>query len=181
MRCQSCGKKEANVKYYEDINGIKQTLYFCENCAKKLGFSDFSGFSSLFSPIFTTMPEFNLLEKRKCNVCGYTIDEYLNSGMLGCEECYNTFEDNIDELLYKINGKSKHIKLGELKKVKSEAKLKNSKVEIKGDKVENKKETNEKKICKLKEKLEQLIETENYEEAAVIRDEIKRIKEDREG
>lgn len=174
MRCQSCGKKQANVKYHENINGKKQTLYFCEDCAKKIGFSDFSDFSSLFSPIFTTMPEFNLLEKKKCNTCGYTIDDYLNSGMLGCEDCYNTFDDNIDELLYKINGKSKHIKIGELKKVKSNVKEKKDKEDSEEKNVDN-------EIKKLKNKLEKLIKEEKYEEAAVIRDEIKSLKKNSEG
>lgn len=158
MKCQSCGKKDANIKYYENINGMKQTLYFCEECAKKLGFSDLS---SLFSPIFTTLPEFNLLEKKKCDLCGYTLDSYLNTGLLGCEACYKAFEDSIDELLYKINGKNRHIKLKEFENVEN-----------------NYKETN---IEKLKKKLEKLIEEEKYEEAAIIRDEIKKIKSNSEG
>lgn len=146
MKCQSCGKREASVKYYENINGNKQTLYFCVDCAKKLGFSDFNDFSSFsnfqnfsnfFTPIFTTMPEFDLLEQNKCSKCGYTLDDYYNTGMLGCEECYKAFEKNLDD---------------------------------------NK---NENSILKLKEKLEKLVKEEKYEEAAVIRDEIKKLKEDK--
>lgn len=179
MKCQSCGKKEATVKYYENINGDKQTLYFCVDCAKKLGFSDFSDFSiptfsdfsNFFTPIFTTMPEFNLLEKNKCPVCGYTLDDYYNTGMLGCEECYKTFEKNLDELFYKINGKNRHIKL-EDKKVehKNRRKQKENKMEDKN---------NENDITKLKEKLEKLIKEEKYEEAAIVRDEIKKLKKDK--
>ena len=29
MKCQSCGKKEATVRYMEDINGKKQEMHFC--------------------------------------------------------------------------------------------------------------------------------------------------------
>ena len=42
MKCQSCGKREATVKYFEDINGSKQELHFCTECAAKLGFENFS-------------------------------------------------------------------------------------------------------------------------------------------
>lgn len=158
MKCQSCGKNSANIKYYENINGKKQILYFCEDCAKKLGFSNFSDFSNLFSPIFTTIPEFNLLEKRKCAFCGYTIDHYLNTGMLGCEKCYDSFEENIDELLYKINGKNRHVK------IKNEKEIKDS---------------NEDKILILQEKLEELIKEEKYEQAAILRDEIKLLRKEK--
>lgn len=161
MRCQSCGKKEANVKYYENINGKKQTLYFCEECAKKIGFSNFSDISSLFSPIFTSIPEFDLLEKKKCNMCGCTIDDYLKSGMLGCENCYKVFEDNINELIYKINGKNKHIKLSEIKNIENEDAAARKKYKIKA----------------LKEELENMVKEEKYEEAAIIRDEIKSLNE----
>lgn len=180
MKCQSCGKREASVKYYENINGNKQTLYFCVDCAKKLGFSDFNDFSSFsnfqdfsnfFTPIFTTMPEFDLLEQNKCSKCGYTLDDYYNTGMLGCEECYKAFEKNLDDLFYKINGKNRHIKLEE-KKV--DTKYKNK---VKGENLDGNK--NENSILKLKEKLEKLVKEEKYEEAAVIRDEIKKLKEDK--
>ena len=57
---------------------------------------------------------FNLLEKKKCSRCGYTIDNYLSTGLFGCENCYKVFSDNVDELLYKINGKCNHIKINEV-------------------------------------------------------------------
>lgn len=157
MKCQSCGKNIANVKYYENINGKKQTLYFCEACANKMGISSFSNITEIFSPIFTDIPKLNSLEKSKCNKCGYTLDEYLNSGMLGCEECYNAFGNTIEELIYKINGKNRHIKID-----------KSNTKEI----INNSCKTEE-KISKLKEKIEELVKEEKYEEAAVVRDEIK--------
>lgn len=164
MKCQSCGKKEATVKYYENINGKSQKLYFCEECANKLGISNFGEISDLFSPIFATMPEFNLLEKRKCPVCGYTLEDYSSTGMLGCENCYNVFEKNMDSIFYKIHGKNRHIKLAESKKNKKVSKNKEEKENLST------------KINDLKEKLDICIKEEKYEEAAIIRDEIKELK-----
>lgn len=180
MKCQSCGKREATVKYYENINGNKQTLYFCVDCAKKLGFSDFNDFSTFptlsnlsnfFTPIFTTMPEFDLLEQNKCPVCGYTLDEYYNTGMLGCEECYKAFEKNLDDLFYKINGKNRHIKINGINE--------NNKDDMKNKKEEKEKQGKENDIALLKEKLEKLVKEEKYEDAAVIRDKIKELKKDK--
>lgn len=183
MKCQSCGKKEATVKYHENINGNKQTLYFCVDCAKKIGFSDFSdfstfpGFSNLsnfFAPIFSVMPEYNLLEQKQCPVCGYTIEDYSNTGMLGCEECYKTFEENLDDLFYKINGKNRHIKIEKSKT--SNTINRNSKKDNKDSALES---NNDKEISKLKKELEKLIKEEKYEEAAIIRDKIKGLNKDR--
>ena len=102
MLCENCGKKEANVRYTENINGRRKELNLCEECSKKLGigeidfsmpinFSSFLGgfMDELESPSF--MPMFNTLQqKNKCNHCGSTFEDILNTGMLGCEECYDS-------------------------------------------------------------------------------------------
>ena len=37
MLCNNCGKREANVKYTETINGETRRINLCEECSKKLG------------------------------------------------------------------------------------------------------------------------------------------------
>ena len=37
MKCQNCGKNNANVKYTQIINGEKKEFILCEECAEKLG------------------------------------------------------------------------------------------------------------------------------------------------
>ena len=157
MKCQSCGKKEATVRYIENINGKKQVMHFCVECAKKLGFVDFS---SMFSPIFTNIPKFfgKLDEEVKCKMCGYTFDDYTHTGMFGCPKCYDTFSDRLDEIFLKFHGKNRHIKLI------SEDVLNKSIILSQND-----------KILKLKEELKELVEKEEYEKAAIIRDKIKKI------
>ena len=36
MKCENCGKNEANVKYTQIINGEKKQMFLCEECSKKL-------------------------------------------------------------------------------------------------------------------------------------------------
>ena len=158
MKCQSCGKKEATVKYYENINGVKKELHFCSECASKLGFAHFP---DIFSPMFVSIPDYLEEEELKCPSCGYTLDDYTKTGLFGCPECYNTFRDNLDELFLKIHGKNRHVK----RKIK--------KLTAKKDNEDN--ITKEDKIEKLKEQLKMLINEEKYEEAAIIRDKIKEI------
>ena len=100
MKCQSCGKKEATVKYYENINGIKKELHFCMDCASKLGFAEFS---DIFSPMFLPISSYDLEDNIKCKTCGYTLEDYSITGLLGCPDCYDTFGDSLDDILYKIH------------------------------------------------------------------------------
>ena len=154
MKCQSCGKREATVKYYENINGSKKEFHFCSECASKLNFTHFP---DIFSPMFVSIPEYLDDEIVKCGKCGYTLDEYTKTGLFGCPECYNTFNDNLDQLFYKIHGKNKHVNLNKVNKSDNNA--------------FNKKE----EINELKEKIKELIREENYEEAAIIRDKIREL------
>ena len=81
MLCDNCGKREANVRYSENINGRKKELHLCEECSKKLGIEnmDFNmpiDFSSFFGGLledFGTndfMPLFNEVKQLKCDNCG---------------------------------------------------------------------------------------------------------------
>ena len=168
MKCERCGKKEATVKYYENINGEKRELHLCSNCANSIGITDFG---SVFSPLFLSIPDY-LFEKEKiyCDTCGYKFDDYANTGFLGCPDCYDTFSDKLDDILYKLHGKTRHIKLLD----------KNNKVNTNRGYRENKKNSNrkhtkEEEIKKLKQEIQDLIKQEKYEQAAVVRDKIKKL------
>jgi protein arginine kinase activator len=160
MKCQSCGKKEATIKYYENINGIKKELHFCHECASKLGFTHFQ---DIFSPMFVPILDYIDENEIRCEKCGYTLDDYTKTGFFGCPECYNTFNDTLDELFLKIHGKNRHVKLRE-DKLKQNVTNKNEKIN---------------RIDFLKEKLRKLVEEEKYEDAALIRDEIKKIEKNK--
>ena len=167
MRCQSCGKKEATVKYSENINGEKQELHFCFDCAKKLGFVDFS---NIFSPVFFNFSNKELKENLKCKICGNTYDDYANTGLFGCANCYSVFEDKLDELFLKLHGNNRHFELLEPKKYNLNIKNQIDKNDIKQSNLKS-----EETLEELKEKIKKLIKEENYEQAAVIRDKIKNI------
>ncbi len=191
MLCQNCNKNEANVRYTEVINGKKKELMLCEECSEKLGINnkisfnmpiDFSSFfgGMLEDPDF--MPLFPEVKQLKCDNCDLTFDDFINTGKLGCSECYNVFSEKLDPILKRIHGSDRYIgkKLNKPKNLennedkKSERKLK--------EKVKEKEEKNEKEINKsrkmesLEEDLKKAIQDERYEDAAKIRDEIKALK-----
>lgn len=179
MLCDNCGKREANVRYSENINGRKKELHLCEKCSQKLGIGnmDFNmpiDFSSFFGELLedfgTTefMPLFNDVKNLKCENCGYTFEDIVNTGRLGCGNCYNVFEERLDPIIKKIQGSSIHIgRIG---------KMLDTQIGKKFDK--NKEDNNNKDISeldKLQNSLKQAIKEERYEDAANIRDEIKKL------
>ena len=179
MLCDNCKKRQANIRYSENINGITKELNLCEECSKKLRIGDisfdmsmpidFSNFFSDFIENFTTpefMPLFNEVKLLKCNNCGNTFDDIVNTGKLGCGECYSVFESQLDPIIKKIQGSNMHVgRIGKVLDNKISDNTSNS----------NKEKEQLSEIEKLNLELKQAIKEERYEDAAKLRDEIKKI------
>ena len=178
MLCENCGKREANVRYSENINGVKKEMHLCEECSRKLGITDrmdfrmpsldFSNFFGSFLEDFSTpdfMPLLNEVKQIKCESCGSTFEDIINTGRYGCANCYDVFEDRMDPILKKLQGANRHN--GRLGKISDNNVKFEKKEEMAANKVDN-------KLEKLQEELKQAIKEERYEDAAKIRDEIKK-------
>ena len=175
MLCQNCGKNEANIRYTQIINGVKKEIALCSSCAKKLGMENLEmpiSFNSFLGDFFNDYAETEFLpmlqtNELKCKTCGMTYNDFIDTGMFGCSDCYDVFSSPIDSLLKNLHGTAKHIGRGpngKAEKIKvEEIKKEDSK---KQDENQNKKE-------KLEKELEKAIKEERYEDAAKIRDEIK--------
>lgn len=178
MLCDNCGKREANVRYQENINGRRKELNLCEECSKKLGIDQFDfnmpiDFSSFFGGFFEDlenrelMPFFEDIKALKCDSCGSTFDDILKTGRLGCQNCYDVFEEQVNPIIRRIQGADKHI--GRIGKVID------SKITTVEDDVKPEKKAEMSKLEKLKEDLKKAIEEERYEDAAKLRDDIKKL------
>ena len=169
MLCQNCEKNEANIRYTQIINGVKKEIALCSECARKLGinFNSFLGdfFNDYAETEFIPMLQTNEV---KCKTCGMTYSDFINTGLFGCSDCYETFSNPIDSLLKNLHGTAKHI--GRIPKGKADKIV----VEEKEENKEEKKEENKKE--KLEKELEKAIKEERYEDAAKIRDELKEMK-----
>ena len=188
MLCDNCGKKEANVRYSENINGRKKELNLCEECSKKLGITnldfsmpiDFSSFFGEFMEDFATpefMPLWNEIKTLKCNQCGYTFEDIASHGKLGCGNCYEVFEERLDPIIRRIQGANQHVgRMGKIIDNKIEQKMGNA--SQKEEKINQSPENSH--LEQLQGQLKQAIKEERYEEAAKIRDEIKRIEKNKE-
>lgn len=164
MLCQNCGKYEATTHVKRIINGEAAEAHLCLGCAKMLGYEDvFGGFGNIFGSFFGSFlgdTGVGSLSARtlKCEKCGSTFNDIVESGKIGCAECYKTFYEKLLPSLQRIHGKTRH-----------EGKIPN-KIAVKEDNLKE-------QIEKLEEELKMAVEAQNYETAALLRDRIKELKE----
>ncbi|MBQ7580388.1 MAG: UvrB/UvrC motif-containing protein [Clostridia bacterium] len=169
MLCQKCGKHEATTHIKQVINGEFEEIYLCSDCARKSGYTDsFSGFGfdlSSFFPSFFSQPKAAIESgsSERCPKCGTSFREIVKSGKIGCAECYEKFYDLLIPSIRRIHGKTRHSG----KAISPVA----------GGSVQT---SVEEKISRLKEKLQQSVEKQEFEEAAKLRDEIKSLESEAE-
>jgi protein arginine kinase activator len=159
MRCMYC-EKEATIHLTEILNDQMQEIHLCEVCSKEHQ-GDLQSFLSA-APKDMAIEIDALLgtsgEKKKllkCASCGMTSKEFSEEGRLGCPECYHAFEKILVPLLKRFHRGNHH--LGKKPK-----------------KISKK----DRAICDLRmlqEKLRQSIDDEAFEDAAKIRDKIKKL------
>ncbi len=163
MLCQNCGKYEATTHVKRIVNGEAAEAHLCGDCAKALGYNDvFGGFGSVFGDLlgsFFGESQVGSISSRtlRCEKCGNTFNDIVNSGKLGCADCYTTFYDKLLPSLQRIHGKTRH-------------EGKNPTI-IKADVDEGKITVNA-----LEEELKQAIADQNFEKAAQLRDKINEMK-----
>lgn len=166
MLCQSCGKNQANTHIKRIINGKLTEYVLCEECAAKLGYGNiFSGFDldldsflgSFFKNPLNDKQNFLENEVRCCPKCGSTLEDISRTGKIGCANCYDVFYNSLIGSIKRIHGNTVHT--GKMAECVSEDKKLKMKVE------------------KLKKDMQLAIKEQNFEMAAQIRDEIKRIEE----
>lgn len=187
MKCENCGKNEANVKYTQIINGEKKQMLLCEKCSQKLGINDVHfnmpiSFNSFLEDFFNDMSDMSFLptlgansKKVQCSKCGLTWSDFLHTGNLGCSNCYEEFESRIAPILRSLQGATSHV--GRIGEVIEGNDIKQNLDDNSNIETENNKSS---KVDELKEKLKKAIKDERYEDAAKLRDEIKNLKNSKE-
>ena len=157
MLCNECGKNEAKVHLTHIINGKKTESHLCESCAKKNQSIFNANFSmeNLFSSMLNNALSGTYLPSKGCSTCGMTYEEFKNIGKFGCSDCIETFKHKLIPVIKNIQGYDTHT-----------GKIPNRAC---GD------YKAQKDLERLKEELKLMVEQEEYEHAAELRDKIRDI------
>src|SRR5690554_3295621 len=163
MLCQRCKSREASVHLTKIANGKKTEIYLCEECARQTGQLAYSSgdpfsFQNLLAGMLGTgVKSYEGYQNDICESCGLNYNEFTEKGLFGCAGCYDSFSERLDPLLKRIHGSNRH----------------NGKVPKKnGGNLRVKKE-----IKALRKRLQEAVQTEEFEKAAELRDKIRELED----
>ncbi len=157
MMCENCLKNPATTHIKKVVNGVATEKHLCAYCAAKNGYGNFGQLSltNLLTSMLGEGSSSGITATTRCEGCGCSFSDIVESGRMGCSECYTTFKNELIPSLKRLHGKALHVGSSPLKT--------------------KKEETLEEKIEILKKKLSEAVETQEFEKAAEIRDEIKKL------
>lgn len=112
MFCDNCQERDAVVQLTQVLEDGPVTVHLCEKCAAERG----------IEPPVSSAPKHPLVDflaaqKKvalaptdggRCPFCSLTLRDFRASGRLGCARCYATFEATLRELLRNVHGNSRH-------------------------------------------------------------------------
>ena len=155
MICDMCKLNEAKVSVEQVADGVTKNIYLCPACSQRLGFGMFSETIDIsITKILGDKDNDDGRKSEQCPVCGLSFREIESKKMIGCPECSSFFKAEIMEILGK---KKKNLKYSGFitDEQSSETFFETHSSE------------------ELHEELKKAVETEDYERAAALRDEIK--------
>lgn len=167
MLCQHCGEREATTHITSIVNGVMTEQDLCTACAKEQEYTNFFqnmsfDLGDLFDGILGAPKR--VPQTVRCPSCGASFEEIVRSGRIGCAECYTVFHDRLLPQIRRIYGTSKHKgKVPGTSALRIASPAQPLKV-----------------VSPLEEKraaMQKAIETQDFERAAVLRDEIRALEE----
>lgn len=159
MLCEECGKNQATLSITVTTGSGTSTRRLCPECVKKMELNlvkgDIQSFLSSVLSVLGSEKKNSASPELKCTGCGLTFEEFEHTGRLGCAQCYRDFAQQLKPSLQKIHGRVQHAG----RKPKAYA----------ADPSQERMQ----KISELRRKMDEAVLSENFEEAARIRDELK--------
>lgn len=162
MSCEQCGEREAVIHLTQIVDEQVTTLHLCERCAAEKGVESPGAapktpLGTFLAAMGEELPEHTAAPRTAdaCPRCGGSLQDFRESGRLGCSECYRSFEVPLRDLLRRLHGSTHH--MGERY------------AEATGSGVPEARQ----QATELREQLRLAVETENFELAAELRDRLR--------
>lgn len=182
MLCENCHLNEAEVKLTVKSKNGTSEKWVCSTCAQgdnpwnpNGNYSTHQHYQDDIEEAFVVkqilqhfatkhginFQEVAFQEEKQCPTCHMTLKDIAHVGKLGCVDCYKTFRDDIIDIVGRVQG-------GQYEHIGKTPQSSHQKLALK------------KQIEEKSNYLNTLIEEQNFEEAAIVRDEIKALKNESE-
>jgi len=159
MSCDQCREREAVIHLTQIVNEQVTTLHLCERCAAEKGVE--SPGAQPKTPLGTFLAAMGQETEPAqtprgdtCSRCGGSLQDFRESGRLGCPDCYRSFEVPLRDLLRRLHGSTHHV----------------------GERYDDRdiaSAAGRQQASELREQLRLAVETENFELAAELRDRLR--------
>ncbi len=159
MVCDNCGSGDAVIHLTQIVNNEMTTCHLCEKCAAAKGLETTEASSNFpLTDFLAQMGESGSspapASGTACSFCGLTFAQFRETGRLGCPHCYASFESHLRNLLRRIHGGTQHV----------------GKVYLPPDPTATERE---KRLEGLRRRLQRAVDSEDFERAAELRDQIR--------
>ena len=182
MKCEDCGRRDSLIHLSEITDGEVQSTWLCPSCAATrqmtflpeeaptddsrvgdFGRADDAGSLAAFlnHDLALGMAPAETEENLVCGSCGYTLQQYRTANRLGCPRCYRAFGPVLRTHLARYHGRCLH--LGRMP----------------GNLTGGPNTLAELTRCRID--LERAIKSEDFENAALVRDRIRQLEAERDG
>lgn len=169
MICEHCKQRHATVTVTQIQHGTKLERHYCEECASQFHPFHFDlqeepvsihqFMSNWFGmPAWKNKSQEEVQQTKKknaCPSCGFTFKQFLKVGKFGCTMCYDTFREQLSPVLKRLQADVKHVG--------------NEQIEVKHI------EQLQRRIGTIHQQMQRAIAEERFEEAAILRDEVRAI------
>ncbi len=159
MKCDVCQSEDATVYFSQLIEGKLKKVNLCKGCAEEKGVTDPTGFA--LADMLHGMGQETVTEKRStpgdrvCDECGFTQSDFKKTGRFGCSHCYEVVAEGLENLLEAMHKNTEH----------------RGKVPRRYEATKAHRE----RLAELREQLQEAVSSEDYEEAARLRDAISKV------
>ena len=165
MKCQRCDKP-TTFHITELAGGKPQELHLCEHHARSyLTESEteqpqapsIAGALAQQLAVGQTAEELARLDQQACPICGITFFEFRKEGRLGCPHDYVCFAKELEPLIMNIHGETQHV----------------------GKRPQHSPPNTDRQtdLIRLRREMKDAINSEDYERASQLRDEIRQIEQ----
>jgi protein arginine kinase activator len=168
--CEECGVNEACYTISVMMGGQITQRHLCADCMAKMNMNLAAGnvkhlLSAIMSAISGSVEEAAATASEEadaaaaaivCERCGTSLSQFTKSGKLGCPNCYQAFREQLTPMLQQIHGRVQH---AGRKPLDDEAAQRRRAV-----------------YERLSRQLEQAVAMEDFETAAILRDQLRQLR-----
>jgi len=161
VTCEVCGEEPATIHLLRVVDGAVSHTHLCPGCAEELAdqsdglalvlavpsvLRNLGKSSGSQENVSALAPE----DDRFCAVCGTTLTDFRESGLVGCANCYQVFTEDLERMAAQGTEPVEHV----------------GKMPRRGPETD----TLRHEIMRLERMLRELVACERFEEAAGVRD-----------